>query len=120
MPNVQLQELYEKHIGSLLPNEQLKLVEIIVSKLGNSMSQESESIKQVNTLSDWEKSQKWLEQHQKEYVDQWVALLGDKLLAVGKDAKDVYESATKQGVDTPFLARVENIDKNEHYFGGWQ
>ncbi len=120
MSNIEIQELYEKHVGLLLPNEQLKLVEIIVSRLGNKINQNANSIKPENSLSDWEKSERWLEQHQQEYIDQWVALLGDKLLAVGKEAKEVYESAIKQGVNTPFLARVEDSAKDEHYFGGWQ
>lgn len=118
---MEIQELYNKYVGTLLPDEQLRLVEIIVNRLGNKMSQEPKSSQSVNSLSDWEKSQKWLEEHQEEYANQWVALVGDKLLASGKEARDVYQSAVRQGVHTPFLARVEDVTKREgHHFGGWQ
>lgn len=66
-----------------------------------------------------QKLYKWLESHHQEYANQWVALLGDKLLAVGENAKEVYECAIKQGVSVPFLARVEDGVKEQHYFGGW-
>lgn len=115
---MEVQELYNKYVGTLLPNEQLRLVEIIVNRLGDKIGQDPKS-SPLNNLSDWEKSQKWLEEHQEEYANQWVALMGDKLLASGKEAKDVYQSAVKQGVNSPFLARVEGVAKGKHYFGGW-
>lgn len=120
MSNIEIQKLYENYISSLLPNEQLKLVEMIVNKLGDKINQATDSQQVVNNLSDWEKSNEWLENHRQEYADQWVALSGGKLLAVGEDAKEVYESAIKQGVTAPFLARVEVHVKEQHYFGGWQ
>lgn len=120
MSNMEIQKLYEKYIDPLLPNEQLKLVEIIVNKLGDKIHQVTDSQQPITSLSDWEKSNKWLESHHQEYANQWVALLGDKLLAVGENAKEVYDSAIKQGVSVPFLARVENSVEEQHYFGGWQ
>lgn len=119
MSNTEIQKLYEKYIGPLLPNEQLKLVEIIVNRLGDKIHQVTDSQESITSLSDWEKSNKWLEGHHQEYANQWVALLGDKLLAVGENAKEVYECAIKQGVSVPFLARVEDGVKEQYYFGGW-
>lgn len=115
---MEAQELYNKYVGTLLPNEQLRLVEIIVNRLGDKIGQDPK-FSQSNDLSDWEKSQKWLEENQEEYANHWVALVGGKLLASGKEAKDVYQSAVKQGVHSPFLARVEGISKGNYYFGGW-
>lgn len=117
MSKEQIENLYEKYICSLQPNEQLKLVEIIVNKLSNNVGNSNVSL---DKLSNWEKSMEWLKLNKKNYIDQWVALNGNNLLAVGKEAKEVYESAKKQGITAPFLTRVEKEIKDEYYFGGWQ
>ena len=59
----------------------------------------------------------WLEQHRDEYLGQWVALDGDRLLAHGTEAKEVYDTARASGVKVPFM---EQITPNlEPYMGGW-
>ena len=60
---------------------------------------------------------RWLDQHRQEYVGQWVALQGDRLLAHGMSARDVYDEARGQGVDVPSVLRIELPD--EWPFGGW-
>ena len=59
----------------------------------------------------------WIEAHRNEYMDQWVALDGDKLLASGKDARTVADSARSKGCEKPFLAHIQ--PKEELPFGGW-
>jgi hypothetical protein len=41
----------------------------------------------------WEREQRWLDEHRDEYLWQWVALEGDRLLAHGPDGRAVYEAA---------------------------
>ncbi len=65
-----------------------------------------------------EQERAWVEAHRDEYLGQWVALDGDQLLAHGTDAKKVYEAARAQGVEIPYIDRVE--PKVEAFMGGWQ
>jgi|SRR5688572_2889125 len=60
----------------------------------------------------------WIETHRDEYLGQWVALDGDRLLAHGADAKRVYDEARAQGITAPYLVRVS--PKQEAFMGGWQ
>lgn len=59
----------------------------------------------------------WLEEHRREYSDQWVALDGDILLAAGREAKEVFDGARRSGVSRPLIVHVEPADAPP--FGGW-
>jgi hypothetical protein len=59
----------------------------------------------------------WIEAHREEFLDQWVALDGNKLVAHGTDARTVYDEAREQGVDSPYLVHV--VPKVDAYVGGW-
>jgi hypothetical protein len=59
----------------------------------------------------------WIEAHREEFLDQWVALDGDHLVAHGTDARTVYDDARAQGVDSPYLVHV--VPKVDAYVGGW-
>jgi hypothetical protein len=65
----------------------------------------------------WGREQRWLDEHRDEYVGQWVALEGDRLLASGPDGRAVYEAARSAGVRAPLVTRVESRD--ELPFAGW-
>jgi hypothetical protein len=65
-----------------------------------------------------EQERAWVEAHRDEYLGQWVALDGDHLVAHGTDARTVYEAARAQGVEIPYIDRVEK--KVEAFMGGWQ
>jgi hypothetical protein len=64
-----------------------------------------------------EQERAWLDAHRDEYLGQWVALGGDRLIAHGTDAKKVYDEARKQGITAPYLVHV--TPKVEAYVGGW-
>jgi len=65
-----------------------------------------------------EQERAWINAHRDEYLGQWVALDGDRLIAHGTDARTVYEAARAQGVEIPYVDRVE--PKVEAFMGGWQ
>ena len=52
------------------------------------------------------KSLRWLHENRDKYSDQWVALDGDRLIASGPTAKDVYSKAKAEGLETPFVELV--------------
>jgi uncharacterized protein DUF5678 len=64
------------------------------------------------------KSLRWLEENRYEYSGQWVALDGDRLIASGSTAQEVYSKAKAEGVEIPF---VELITRRESgpFTGGW-
>jgi hypothetical protein len=64
-----------------------------------------------------ERERRWLNEHREEYLGQWVALEGDRLLASGPDGQAVYEAAREAGVRAPYLMRIEPRD--ELPFAGW-
>lgn len=59
----------------------------------------------------------WIEAHRDEFLDQWVALDGGRLISHGADAKTVYDEAREQGINCPYLVRVSQ--KQEAVMGGW-
>ena len=61
-------------------------------------------------------SLRWVDEHRDEYLGQWVALDGDRLISHGPDAKKVYEEARATGIQAPFLKRIV---KDDLPFGGW-
>lgn len=60
----------------------------------------------------------WIEAHREDYLNQWVALDRDRLIAYGANAKQVYDEARKQGITSPYLERV--LPKQEVFIGGWR
>ena len=64
------------------------------------------------------KSLRWLHENRGKYSGQWVALDGDRLIASGPTAKEVYSKAKAEGVEIPFVELV--IDREAVPFtGGW-
>ena len=49
---------------------------------------------------------------------QWVALLGDRLIASGPTAKEVYSKAKTEGVEIPFVELVADLEPVPST-GGW-
>lgn len=64
-----------------------------------------------------EPEREWIERHRDEYMNQWVALDGDRLLAHGTDARAVADAARAAGCDTPFVEHVK--PPLEAFWGGW-
>jgi len=64
------------------------------------------------------KSLRWLDENHEKYLGQGVALDGDRLIASGPTAKEVYAKAKAEGVEIPFVELV--IDREPAPFtGGW-
>lgn len=59
----------------------------------------------------------WVQQHRAEFAGQWVALDGERLLAAGAVAREVFAAARASGVHQPLVMKVEPLDALP--FGGW-
>ena len=64
------------------------------------------------------KSLRWLDENREKYLGQWVALDGDRLIASGQTAKEVYSKAKADGVEIPFVELVINPEPVP-FTGGW-
>ena len=65
-----------------------------------------------------EKSLRWLHENRENYPGQWVALDGDRLIASGPTAKEVYSKAKAKGVVIPFVELVTDQEPVPSS-GGW-
>jgi hypothetical protein len=52
------------------------------------------------------KSLRWLDENREKFLGQWVALDGDRLIASGTTAQEVYSKAKAEGVAIPFVELV--------------
>ena len=65
-----------------------------------------------------EKSLRWLHENRDKYSGQWVALDGDRLIANGPTAKEVYFKAKAEGIEIPFVELVAE-EESGPFTGGW-
>ena len=64
------------------------------------------------------RSLRWLHENREKYSGQWVALDGDRLMASGPTAKEVYSKAKAEGVAIPFVEQVTDPEPVPST-GGW-
>ena len=64
------------------------------------------------------KSLRWLHENRENYSGQWVALDGDRMIASGPTAKEVYSKAKAEGVEIPFVELVTDREPVP-FTGGW-
>ena len=72
---------------------------------------------QKQFLELWREEQKWIDEHRKEYIGQWVAVKGSKLISHNHNAKLVFEEVNKSRIKHPLVVLVEA--EKELPAGGW-
>jgi hypothetical protein len=63
------------------------------------------------------KIDEWIAKNSEKYMNEWVCLDGDKLIAHGKDGREVYKKAIEEGIKIPFLHHI--IEEPKFFMGGW-
>ena len=58
----------------------------------------------------------WLKAHGHEYAGQWVALVGDRLVAHGADARPVRDEARRRGFAVPLMHRPSEAETGPQAF----
>lgn len=89
-------------------------IRIIVS--AQSRQSQNEVAKRVDFI-DCSREMQWVNEHRNQYFGEWVALDGDRLVAHGPNAREVYDKARSLGVPVPSVLLIEALD--ELPFGGW-
>lgn len=98
-------------IKQLPPDEVEHLRAILNGSPGESTkSGRDRKISMLVSPPDISREMKWLAEHSSEYAGQWVALDGDRLIAHGSDAAEVYAAARNAGVSLPLVEFVEDPD----------
>ena len=67
-------------------------------------------------LERYKKARKWLDENGEKYMNQWVCLEGDQLIAHSVDGRDLYQKAKEAGIEIPFIHHI--VDESVP-FGGW-
>ncbi len=71
------------------------------------------------TQEDFDKlneERRWLDRHYEAYVNQWICLNGDQLIAADIDFEVAFKKAVEGGIESPNLSFVE--DEPRFYFSG--
>jgi hypothetical protein len=90
--------------------EVAQLREILSETLRETTAPRDGRVEPIIPQADFSLSVKWLAEHGTEYAGQWVALDGDRLIAHGEDAKEVYTAAEASGVKYPMVTQVEDLN----------
>ena len=60
---------------------------------------------------------KWLNENWREYLGQWVAIEGDKLICHGENGHEIFAKVRAAGIKVPFVIHVQ--DPTLPQMGGW-
>ncbi len=97
-----------------LPLEDLDKVREVIDERVNAKRCKEEKVHWQ--IERYKKARKWLDEHGAEYMNKWVCLEGDRLIAVDDDGRTVYQKAKDAGIEIPFIHHV--VDESVP-FGGW-
>jgi len=103
---------------TLPPEDQRRLRQWLEEQERQMARQEPQAVAADQTANRRGMELRWLEEHEADYAGQWLALDGDRLLACGADAKQVYAAAGAAGVHVPFVVLAEDPQKPQ--WGGWR
>jgi hypothetical protein len=90
-------------------------------KLREVIDLEEQAKREKEEKSNWrmeryKKARKWLDEHETEYMNKWICLEGDKLIAVDDDGRTVYQKAIEAGIESPFIHHI--VEEPKFYAGG--
>jgi hypothetical protein len=106
-----------KKVVLQLPSEDFeKFDEWYEAQKQNKLKDEEKEGRLKHDLEQYKKARKWINENSEKYMNQWVCLDGDRLIAYGADGLEVHRKAKESGIEAPFIHRI--IDESLP-FGGW-
>lgn len=105
-----------KQVVLQLPNEEFEKFDEWYEAEKNKRPKDAkkEKLKQYE-IERFQKSQEWVRQNREKYLNEWVCLEGDKLIAHGMDALEVDRKAREAGIEIPYLEHI--VEESD--WGGW-
>jgi hypothetical protein len=110
MPQITAKKLLDQ-IASLPISEKMKLRALLDEHLEN-LSDATSGVKWAKPIPmpDPTPSMRWMNEHSHEYGGQWVALDGDRLIAHGANAAEVFAAADADGAYLPLVTYIPPVD----------
>ena len=68
-------------------------------------------------LKNFAKAKKWIDENREKYLNQWVCLEGDQLIAHSSDGREVYRIAREVGIKIPFIDHI--VEEPKNFVGAW-
>lgn len=101
-----------------LPVEEFDKVREVLDEVEKEKRSDSEEKRPQlqEEIEQYKKARKWIDEHSDEYMNKWVCLEGDKLIAIDDDGRTVYQKAKEAGIEAPFIHHI--VDESMP-FGGW-
>ncbi|MGI8640554.1 MAG: DUF5678 domain-containing protein [Pyrinomonadaceae bacterium] len=100
----------------MLPLEDFDKVREVLDEQERNRNETDKKVELKRRIEKFKRAEKWLAENRENYMNEWVCLEGDKLIAHGTDALEVDRQAKKAGIEAPFL---EHIVEEKYPFGGW-
>ena len=98
-----------------LPLEDLDKLDRVINEERQAKREKDE--RRRKELEDYAKAKKWIAESGEKYLNEWVCLEGDQLIAHGTDGREVHRQAKEAGIKAPFIHYVEK--EPEAFWGGW-
>jgi len=99
-------------IAQLPPDERRKLRQMLEQEEPRTKPPLDKRVPPI-PMPDGKLEMAWLRDHRREYIGQWVALDGNRLIAHGTDHQQVFAAAEADGAYLPLITFIEDPDK--HY-----
>lgn len=80
-----------------------------------SISTEKE-LRLKSDLEKYKKARKWIDENGEKYLNKWVCLEGDELIAADDDGRTVYKTAIEKGIKAPFIHHI--VEEPKFFAGG--
>ncbi len=96
-----------------LPNEEKEEIRDWLN--GEERSKRHKQNQLQNDIERQKKTDRWLKKNREKFMNQWVCLDGDRLIASGNDGREVYQKAKNAGIEVPFMHHI--VEESD--WGGW-
>ncbi len=102
-------------IRTLPIKEKVKLYEWLDEEKREFKQKAQKREKSKEQFERFRKAQDWILANREKYMNEWVCLVGDQLVAHGADAREVHRKAKEAGIEIPYLEFIAE----ESDWGGW-
>jgi hypothetical protein len=105
-----------KQVVMQLPTEDFeKFDEWFESQKQKKTKDEEKEARLKLQLERYKKARKWLDENSEKYMNKWVCLEGDQLIAVSDNGIEVHKKAKEAGIEIPFVHHIVP----EYDMGAW-